>query len=154
MSDAPLLPQAAITRTVLPQQKRHQTQWAAQFAVASELCKRGHEVAFTQGNHTPLADLMCISPVTKTMYLVDVKGLSSRTAWLVKEKPARALLFYVLAFVPKDGANRFFVVPQAEIGRLLAEYRASGIKYDPRHPSGFNWTQPAAFEGRWETLPA
>jgi hypothetical protein len=25
----------------------HQTQWAAQFAVASELCKRGYEVALT-----------------------------------------------------------------------------------------------------------
>ena len=29
----------------------HQTQWAAQFAVASELCKRGYEVALTMGNH-------------------------------------------------------------------------------------------------------
>ena len=33
---------------------RHQTQWAAQFAVASELCKRGYEVSFTLGNNTPL----------------------------------------------------------------------------------------------------
>ena len=31
----------------------HQTQWAAQFAVASELCKRGYEVSFTMGNTTP-----------------------------------------------------------------------------------------------------
>jgi hypothetical protein len=36
----------------------HRTQWAAQFAVASELCKRGYKVAFTMVNATPLADLM------------------------------------------------------------------------------------------------
>ena len=53
----------------------HQTQWAAQFAVASELCKRGYEVAFTSGHTTPVADLMAVSPVAKTMFLIDVKGL-------------------------------------------------------------------------------
>src|SRR5205823_5261292 len=53
----------------------HQTQWAAQFAVASELCKRGYEVAFTSGHTTPVADLMAASPVAKTMFLIDVKGL-------------------------------------------------------------------------------
>jgi len=31
----------------------HQTQWAAQFAVASELCKRGYEVGFTMGITQP-----------------------------------------------------------------------------------------------------
>jgi hypothetical protein len=39
-----------------------QTQWAAQFAVASELCKRGYEVSLTMGNATPVADLMLVSP--------------------------------------------------------------------------------------------
>ena len=36
-----------------PQQRRsaHRTQWAAQFAVASELCKRNYQVALTLGNH-------------------------------------------------------------------------------------------------------
>ena len=36
----------------------YQTQWAAQFAVASELCKCGYEVAFTVGKH-PESDLIC-----------------------------------------------------------------------------------------------
>lgn len=39
----------------------HQTQWAAQFGVASELCKRGYQVALTMGNH-PIVDLMVVSP--------------------------------------------------------------------------------------------
>jgi hypothetical protein len=48
---------------------RHQTQWAAQFAVASELCKRGYEVSFTLGNNTSLADLMVVSPREHQMFL-------------------------------------------------------------------------------------
>ncbi len=31
-------------------ERGHQPQWAAQFAVTSELCKRGYEVAFTSGH--------------------------------------------------------------------------------------------------------
>jgi hypothetical protein len=35
---------------------------AAQFAVASELCKRGYEAPFTMGNTAPVADLMVVGP--------------------------------------------------------------------------------------------
>ena len=141
------------TTAIAPQTRRHMTQWAAQFAVASELCKRGYEVAFTQGNATPLADLMCVSPVTKTMFLIDVKGLFKPAPWMVKDKAVREGLFYILAYVPQAAANQFWVLPQADINRLLGEYRTSGIKYSPSHPSGFNWTTPAAFKDRWEILP-
>jgi hypothetical protein len=50
-------------RTLHGSVRGHQTQWAAQFAVASELCKRGYEVSFTMGNTTPIADLMVVSPI-------------------------------------------------------------------------------------------
>jgi hypothetical protein len=76
------------------------TQWAAQFAVASELCKRGYEVAFTLGHNTPLADLMVISPEEKKHFLIDVKGLSGTNSWILKRKSLREDLYYVLAFVP------------------------------------------------------
>ena len=42
-------------------QSARRTHWAAQFAVASELCKRGYEVALTMGNY-PVIDLMVVSP--------------------------------------------------------------------------------------------
>lgn len=42
--------------------RRCQTQWAAQFSVAGELCKRGYQVTFKMGNTAPVADLMVISP--------------------------------------------------------------------------------------------
>lgn len=37
----------------IARERGHQTQWAAQFAVASELCKRGYEVSFSVGNSAP-----------------------------------------------------------------------------------------------------
>ena len=59
-------------------QNTHETQWAVQFAVASEeLCKLGYEVAFTLGHNTLLADLMVVSPIGKKQFLVDVKGLAA-----------------------------------------------------------------------------
>jgi hypothetical protein len=87
--------------------RNHQTQWAAQFAVASELCRRGHQVAFTMGNH-PKIDLMVLSP-KGTPYVIDVKGQYKTNFWPVKPREKRdgdGLLFYVFAFVPdpKEGA--------------------------------------------------
>src|SRR5664280_2286235 len=72
-------------------------QWAAQFAVASELCKRGYEVAFTLGHNTPLADLMVISP-RRRHFLIDVKGLSARNPWLLKRKHPRVAALLCLGF--------------------------------------------------------
>jgi hypothetical protein len=63
----------------------HRTQWAAQFAVASELCKREYEVAFTMGNH-PSVDLMVTSP-EQISFGIDVKGLYNRNFWAVRAKP-------------------------------------------------------------------
>jgi hypothetical protein len=52
-------------RPIVGTQRGHQTQWAAQFAVASELCKRGYEVSFTMGNTAPVADLMVVTRSVK-----------------------------------------------------------------------------------------
>jgi hypothetical protein len=81
------------------QSKRHFTQWAAQFAVASELCKRGYEVSFTLGHNTPLADLMIISPKKHKMFLIDVKGLAGKNYWQITHKEKRDDLFYILTYV-------------------------------------------------------
>lgn len=80
---------ASVDKSTVAKARGHQTQWAAQFAVASELCKRGYEVAFTSGHTTPVADLMVVSPITKAMFLVDVKGLYRMNPWLIKRKPQR-----------------------------------------------------------------
>jgi hypothetical protein len=133
--------------------RSHQTQWAAQFAVASELCKRGYEVSFTMGRSTPEADLMVLSPAERAMFLIDVKGLYRRNPWLVKQKTARLNLFYVLAFVPTNAANRFFVLTQAEMTDLIhAELKR--LNRPSSYPvTGFAWGLAETHEDAWHKLP-
>jgi hypothetical protein len=93
------------------------TQWAAQFAVASELCKLKYEVALTLGNH-PAVDLMVRSPAG-TQFSIDVKGLHKPNFWPVKPKDLREHLYYVFAYVPKGKPNEFFVPTQSQINDAI-----------------------------------
>jgi hypothetical protein len=137
----------------------HQTQWAAQFAVASELCKRGYEVALTMGNH-PTKDIMISSP-SGVSFGIDVKGLYKRNFWTVRKKPEREDIFYVFAFVPDDGPNRYFVLTQAQVNegietdftRARAAALARGIIDWVENFSGVAWAFAEPFEDRWDQLP-
>ena len=144
--------QTASARKLVARRNRR-TQWAAQFAVASELCKRGYEVAFTMGNCTPVADLMVISPMERTPFLVDVKGLYAKNPWVISRKPKRDQLFYVLSFVPDDAPNEFFILTQEEVlNYISAELVRLGRPQD--YPmTGILWKQALAHLNRWEVLP-
>jgi hypothetical protein len=131
----------------------HRTQWAAQFAVASELCKRGYEVAFTMGNATPLADLMVVSPTSKKNFLIDVKGLYKRNSWKIKTKATRDNLYYVLAFVPDDTDNRFFILSQEQVNTYVRAELARLGRPDDYPSPGIDWKQAEAHENRWDVLP-
>ena len=120
-------------------QRGHQTQWAAQFAVASELCKRGYEVSFTMGNTAPVADLMVVSPVKREMFLVDVKGMHRVNPWIIKRKAPRAMLFYVLAFVPDNAPNDFFVLRQQDADALIAAELKRLNRPDNYPVTGITW---------------
>lgn len=138
----------------------HQTQWAAQFAVASELCKKGYEVALTMGNH-PTADIMAYSPGGRA-FVVDVKGLYKRNFWAVKPKPEREDAFYVFALVPNDAGNRFFVLTQSQVNAGIAKEHAKAAEaaaargttnWVDRFP-GIAWAYAAEYENGWDQLPA
>jgi hypothetical protein len=144
----------------LPRRSVHRTQWAAQFAVASELCKLGYEVAFTMGNH-PSVDIMATSPAG-VQFGIDVKGLYKKNFWAVRTKPVKAGLYYVFAFVPDVGANRFFVLTQADVNaEIEAENdraRQRGARRGDPNPRGLNfpgigWKLAEKFENAWSTLP-
>lgn len=134
--------------------RSHQTQWAAQFAVASELCKRGYEVSFTMGNTAPIADLMVVSPARREMFLIDVKGLYRANPWLIKRKSPRANLFYILAFVPARGLNQFFVLSQKETHALI-ESELKRLKRPDTYPvTGIAWKFVEPHREAWDALPA
>ena len=139
----------------------HQTQWAAQFAVASELCKRDYQVAFTMGNH-PQVDLMVISP-KGMQFVIDVKGLYQKNFWLVSPKMDEGKnLYYVFAFVPKGEPNQFFILSHAEvkievsrdIERARANRTKKGLSVEKVEAMpGVPWTVARRFENQWGKLP-
>ena len=137
-------------------QKRgvHRTQWAAQFAVASELCKRGYEVSFTMGNATPLADLMVVSQSCMEMFLIDVKGLYRKNPWALKRKPGRDNLFYVFAFVPDNAANMFFVMTQKQANTYVEDELRRLKRPDVYPMTGITWKLVERHQDAWNILPS
>src|SRR2546430_6266653 len=134
---------------ITPAQERrsgHRTQWAAQFAVASELCKRDYQVALTLGNH-PAVDLMVISP-NKQSLQIDVKGLYRPNYWQVRKQEPRSGLFYVFAYVPDTEPNRFFIMTQETVNRLIDEHRAR-CGHSPTHHDGVPWRYAENHENKW-----
>ena len=142
------MPTDRATRTTRTQR----TQWCAQFLAASELVRLGYVVSFTMGSHTPTADLMVGVPQTGLQFWVDVKGSSSNNAWLIKPKPDHLNLFYILIRVGESRKDdRFFVLSQPQMNRLLARARAERKATDTTE--GFRFSYPQEYEGRWYTLP-
>jgi hypothetical protein len=147
----------------------HRTQWAAQFAVASELCKRNYQVALTLGNH-PMIDLMVISPKHE-QFLVDVKGLHSKNFWPVRQRrkagPASGdvvqRLFYVFVLVPDkaDEPNRFFILTEEQVNegieidweRAKERRKARGLSGDPGDFKGVEWDFAKDYQDKWRALP-
>ena len=130
-------------KSIAKRHSAHQTQWAAQFAVASELCKRGYEVALTSGNH-PQIDLMVVSPKERHSFFVDVKGLYRPNYWLLKKKPKRAGLFYVFVYVPVGEANSFFILTQKQVNRQIRKSKSG---------RGLKQKFVENFSDRWDALP-
>jgi hypothetical protein len=131
-----------LTKSGKPRVATHYAQWAAQFAVASELCKRQCQVALTMGNH-PAADLMVISP-KGTPFVIDVKGLRAPAPWLVRRKADIKSLYYVLAFVPAGKPNQFFIMSQATANRLIRGDTAA---------SDIRWVDAMDHHDKWSVLP-
>jgi hypothetical protein len=139
--------------------KGRQTQWATQFLAAAELIRRGYTVSFTQGNNTPIADLMVGSPSSK-LFWVDVKGLAKKNAWMLTPKKPRDDLFYVLVLLsrlaekPKERVpDRFFILTQREANEIEAAYLKAHPN-DKGKARGFGFNGPIAHEDLWDKLPS
>jgi hypothetical protein len=138
--------------------KGSRTQWTAQFLVAGELARRDYTVAFTMGNHTPVADLIVGHLPSGVQFFV--KGLASPGSWLVEleGKPTTEGLYYILVLVGADREkDRFFVLSQAEARHLRDEHkrqRGGRGSLNPKGFMGFNFSDAFPYEkGCWERLP-
>jgi len=137
----------------------HQTQWAAQFAVASELCKHSYEVALTMGNH-PLVDLMVISP-NRVPFFIDVKGQYKPNFWPVRPRKTTDKLFYVFAMVPENAEKQFFVMTQSQVNEGIQKdleharklRKAKGLRGEPAEFPGIQRKFAEQFKDAWKSLP-
>jgi hypothetical protein len=137
--------------------KRYRTQWSAQFYVAAELTRRGHLAALTLGN-APETDLLVKSP-GGTAFRVDVKGLSSRNFWLIRERPSQPDLFFVLVYMPPSLAEppEYFVLSSEALMNEIATLREKTISAGrawPETGSGINFGTGLQFKDQWTSLPA
>jgi hypothetical protein len=112
-------------------------------------------VAFTKGNATPLAELIVVSPKYKRNFLIDVKGLYRPNSWPIKKKKdARDDFYYVLALVPDEGHNRFFILSQADVNQYIRDELDRLGRPDDHSMTGITWQQAAEHhENDWGVLP-
>src|SRR6266446_4971125 len=106
-----------------------------------KLTRRGYTAAFTVGN-TPEADLMAKSPKGEG-FRIDVKGLSKKNFWRMRERPPVNDLYYVLVHMPDDHRPpEYFVtsssVAMREVRKLMGTPVAGG-KPRKRTGSGLKW---------------
>jgi hypothetical protein len=113
------------------------------------------------GNH-PKKDIMVSSP-NGIDFSIDVKGLYKRNFWAPKKVEISTNLFYVFAFVPDEGSNRFFVLTQTEVNEGIdqvhaasaanAKRRGAADTWEQKFP-GVAWAYAEQFENCWRKLPA
>jgi hypothetical protein len=96
---------------------------------------------------------MVVSPVRREMFLVDVKGLYRANPWIIKRKTPRAALFYVLAYVPTDAPNEFFVLRQQDADALIAAELKRLNRPEDYPVTGFVWKLALQFRDAWDVLP-
>jgi hypothetical protein len=121
--------------------------------------QRNYQVALTLGNH-PIVDLMVQSPNGK-QFSIDVKGLYKHNFWAVRQKVVSQKLFYVLAFVPQDRPNEFFIMTQIQVNEAIIAnweiyctkhgFPGRDIKENPF--PGVEWKRAERYRNKWDALP-
>jgi hypothetical protein len=86
------------------------------------------------------------------MFLVDVKGLYRENPWLIKRKSERKDLYYVLAYVPREESNRFFIMTQQQTTQLIKANLSKRGKADDYPVTGFRFNVALPYED-WKILP-
>src|SRR5205085_11186414 len=109
----------------------------------------------------PEVDLMVLSP-TGAQFTIDVKGLYKKNFWVISSKSERVGLFYVLAFVPNDEPNQFFILTREEVNTEITRHleriknerlkKGLGIEKIGSFP-GLLWSFAERAKDKWDKLP-
>ena len=86
--------------------------------------------------------------------MIDVKGLyQPNYSWPIKKKDERDDFCYVLALVPDDGHNRFFILSQADVNQYIRDELDRLRRPDDYPMPGITWKQTEHHEDDWGVLP-
>lgn len=104
---------------------------------------------------------MAISPNDKKQFLVDVKGSAKPNQyWLIRKKDLRHNLFYILAVVPKNSSNQFYILTQERVNRFIDdEFERTRPEQKARGADnlmlGIRWKDAEPeFRDAWSILPS
>ena len=94
--------------------------------------------------------------------MVDVKGLSSKTCWLIRRPEAQDDLYFVLVYIPPASGSPlayqspdFYVLSSAEVVKELEEtksVREAAGTYRPDFED-IRYKPILKYQNRWEVLP-
>jgi hypothetical protein len=131
---------------------KYDTQWAGQFYVAYELCRRGYRIALTHGN-MPQTDIIATSPKGRS-FRIEVKSMRGKNFWRYKRRDAEIDLFYVFVLTnEKINPPRVSVLTSEEV---MAEYDTY-FKAHPNSHQDNQWgttdTIIRKYVGQWGKLP-
>ena len=92
---------------------------------------------------------------------MDVKGQYKPNFWPVSQRKTTIKLFYVLAFVPENAPNQFFILTQEEVSEgihedwdgAIARRKAKGLRGDPGAFHGIQRSFAERFRDDWKSLP-
>jgi hypothetical protein len=134
---------------------RYSTQWAGQFYVAAELCKREFLVSFPLGNARE-TDLVVKSPKGMA-FRVEVKTQRTENFWRYKQRDASEDLFYIFVYLNEiEQAPKFYILSSKE---ARSEFDAYYFKHqrEGRKPTdyglGTSFGSIAKYENDWRKLP-
>jgi hypothetical protein len=150
---------------VLKRAKGHFTQWAGQVGTALELTRRGFLVSLTLGN-TPDTDLFC-GRVEGGAFRIDVKGLSSKTCFLIPDLMDKADSGSIRARFHTPDVTKsleFYVATARELRGAVESYQPKRRRLSAGQPYSSSFASPGVAcrylaqnagqsRDRWDKLP-
>jgi len=147
-----------MTESPLPSvDQKYYVQWAGQFYVAAELCKREFLVSFTLGNAKE-TDLMVKSPKGRA-FRVEVKTLRTESFWRYSQRDASEDLFYIFVILNKIKQKPKFRILTSKEAR--SEWDKYYEQYKHKKPSakctdyglGASYPSIRKYGANWRKLP-
>jgi len=135
---------------------RYSTQWAGQFYIAAELCKREFLMSFPLGNAKE-TDLMVKSP-RGTPFRVEVKTQRTVNFWRYKQRDVSEDLFYIFVYLNEIEQNpKFYILTSKEARSEWDEYYDKHKKPSSNRTAyGWGASNPSIrnYGANWRKLPA